>query len=186
MLSGEAIHTNCIDCGLARPGIEPTIYRTRSEHANHYVTDSVHYFRHSNYASIVNWSNCDHNCVSVALKTCKSGAALKNGVIQFTYVRLAVGIHNTDSITNSGIFTCEKAGLYLISVYIVTNTHHGSYVLHKNSKVIADAFASLTDYYQTASTTVVEHLAVSDTISVRGGLYVYDDYESCLTILQIQ
>ena len=108
-------------------------------------------------------------------------AALNNGVIQFTDVRLADGIHSADSIANS-----ENPGLYLISVYIVTHIHHGSYVLYKNTKVIADAFASLADYYQTASTTVVEHLAVSDTISVKGSLYVYKNYESCLTILQIK
>ena len=120
------------------------------------------------------------------MKTCKSGAALKNDVIQFTDVRVADGIHSTDSITNSGIFTCENPGLYLVSVYIVTNTNHGSYGVYKNTNIIADAFASLTDYYQTASTTVVEHLAVNDAISVKGSLYVYKNYESCLTILQIQ
>ena len=27
--------------GLTRPGFEPTIYRTRGEHANHYTTDAV-------------------------------------------------------------------------------------------------------------------------------------------------
>ena len=27
--------------GLSRPGIEPTIYRTRGEHANHYAIDAV-------------------------------------------------------------------------------------------------------------------------------------------------
>jgi hypothetical protein len=27
--------------GLTRPGLEPTIYRTQGEHANHYTTDVV-------------------------------------------------------------------------------------------------------------------------------------------------
>jgi hypothetical protein len=27
--------------GLTRPGIEPTMYRTRVEHANHYTTDAA-------------------------------------------------------------------------------------------------------------------------------------------------
>jgi hypothetical protein len=39
MLSGEATHTNFIVFSLTRSGIEPTIYRTRGEHANHYATD---------------------------------------------------------------------------------------------------------------------------------------------------
>jgi hypothetical protein len=73
---------------------------------------------------------------------------------------------------NSGIFTCEHLGLYLISVYIVTNTNHGSYHVYKNADAIADAFASLADYYQTASTTVVEHLSVNDTIAKTGWLRI--------------
>jgi hypothetical protein len=30
-----------IPIGLTPPGLEPTIYRTRGEHANHYTTDAV-------------------------------------------------------------------------------------------------------------------------------------------------
>jgi hypothetical protein len=41
VLSGEATHTNFIVFGLTRPGLEPTIYRTRGEHANHYATDAL-------------------------------------------------------------------------------------------------------------------------------------------------
>ena len=41
MLSREATNTNCKICGLSRLGLEPMIYRTRGEHANHYTTDTV-------------------------------------------------------------------------------------------------------------------------------------------------
>jgi hypothetical protein len=41
VLSGEATNTNIIVFGLTRPGLEPTIYHTRGEHANHYTTDAV-------------------------------------------------------------------------------------------------------------------------------------------------
>ena len=41
MLSREETNTNFIVFGLARLGLEPTIYRTRGEHANHYTTDAV-------------------------------------------------------------------------------------------------------------------------------------------------
>ena len=41
MLSEEATNTNFIVFGLTRPGLEPTLYRTRGEHANHYATDAV-------------------------------------------------------------------------------------------------------------------------------------------------
>jgi hypothetical protein len=35
---GEASNTNVILFGLTRPRLEPTIYHTRGEHANHYNT----------------------------------------------------------------------------------------------------------------------------------------------------
>jgi hypothetical protein len=39
VLSREVTHTHFI--GVNRSGLEPTIYRTRVEHANHYTTDAV-------------------------------------------------------------------------------------------------------------------------------------------------
>jgi hypothetical protein len=33
--------SNFIVFGLTRQGLDPTIYRTRGEHANHYTTDAV-------------------------------------------------------------------------------------------------------------------------------------------------
>ena len=44
MLSGEATNTNFIIFGLNRPGLEPTISRTRGEHTNQYATDAVYRF----------------------------------------------------------------------------------------------------------------------------------------------
>ena len=41
MLSGEATITNCIVFGVTQTGLDPTIYRTRDEHANYYTTDVV-------------------------------------------------------------------------------------------------------------------------------------------------
>ena len=41
MHSGEAINTNFIVFGFIRSELEPTIYRTRCKHANHYIIDVV-------------------------------------------------------------------------------------------------------------------------------------------------
>ena len=41
-LAGEATNNNFMVFGLTA-GLEPTIYRTRDEHANHYATDAVIY-----------------------------------------------------------------------------------------------------------------------------------------------
>ena len=107
-------------------------------------------------------------------------------MIKFTDVKIADGIHNTDSIRNSGIFTCENTGLYLLSVFIQTKTKHSHYNVYKNTVQIANGYTSLTDYYETTSVTLLEHLTVNDRILVRGDMFVFSDYESCLTILQIK
>ena len=43
VLSGKATNTNFVVFGVNRPGLEPTIYRTLGQHANHYATDVVNY-----------------------------------------------------------------------------------------------------------------------------------------------
>ena len=40
-LSGEAANTICMVFCMTRPGLEPTIYRTRGNHDDHYTTDAV-------------------------------------------------------------------------------------------------------------------------------------------------
>ena len=41
MLSGKPTNTNVIVFGLKQSGLQPMIYRTGGEHANHYTTDVV-------------------------------------------------------------------------------------------------------------------------------------------------
>jgi len=41
VLSGEATNTNFIGFDLNPSALETTIYRTRGEQANHYITDAV-------------------------------------------------------------------------------------------------------------------------------------------------
>ena len=71
MLSGEAADTNFIVFGLTRPMLEPTIYRTRGEHANHYTSDAVHTYidiiscEYTKFCDIITvYLNCDFNSFS--------------------------------------------------------------------------------------------------------------------------
>ena len=41
VISREPGNTNFIFCCLTRPGLEPTIYQTLCDHANHRTTDAV-------------------------------------------------------------------------------------------------------------------------------------------------
>jgi hypothetical protein len=106
------------------------------------------------------------------LKTFVGSVVDVSGVIEFTYEKISDGIHNTDSIRNSGIFTCENPGLYLISVYITTDTNFARYAVYKNTVQIAAGCSSLAGFFETTSVTVIEHLTVNDTISVTGDMLV--------------
>ena len=71
-------------------------------------------------------------------------------------------------------------------LYLSTNAKKGSYYVNKDTVMIADGFSSLTDHYETTSVSLIEHLTVNYTISVIGNMFVYSNYELCLTILQIK
>jgi len=57
MLSGEAANTNFIIFGLTHSGLESTIYRTRGEHANHYITNAVIFSSTKAAMNIINFKN---------------------------------------------------------------------------------------------------------------------------------
>ena len=59
MLSGEETHTKFIVFGVTRPGLEPTNYRTRGEHANHYGTDAVRVLRDKKHETTYELYNKD-------------------------------------------------------------------------------------------------------------------------------
>jgi len=46
LLSGEAANINFIVLGLTLPELEPLLYHIRGEHASHYNTDAVKFYRY--------------------------------------------------------------------------------------------------------------------------------------------
>ena len=55
LLIGEATNTNVKVFDMTRSGLEPTIYHTRGEHANHYTTDVVGSLWDSNTLKLWQW-----------------------------------------------------------------------------------------------------------------------------------
>lgn len=129
---------------------------------------------------------------SVALTTCLSldiQTSSKN-VLKFPDVKTFEGINNLSAFKTTGLFTCKQAGLYLISVTIVSHTPV-TFSIHRNSSLVIrtctyeKAGNSESDHGSTAVLAVV--LNVGDTISVRtiGVLYIHSPY-SCMTIIKIK
>lgn len=140
-----------------------------------------------------NQSNITHQLEQATQKAvvtaCSLNANVSHGqAIPFKKIRTVHGISSTSSLEKSGIFTAEKAGLYLITVFVQTNTTRYSFDILKNNYTIADAFSSMPGYYQTTSTSIIERLEVNDTISLSPRhfhMYVFGGEESCLSILQV-
>ena len=73
MFSGEEPNTNFIVFGLQLPGLEPTIYHTQGEHANHYATDAVYnvYVELINMLKLINFkSGCEQRGFKAKINFC--------------------------------------------------------------------------------------------------------------------
>lgn len=90
------------------------------------------------------------------------------------------------SMKTTGIFKCDKPGLYFVSSFIMTNTN-GYYYLYKNGGDNAEAFFSLNGYYQTSTIVQLIHLSANDTLSIVNGASKrkVGNPASCLSILQL-
>lgn len=123
----------------------------------------------------------------VAVTACANSKTFSGGEkIPFPNVHTKIGITDImiSSMKTTGIFKCEKPGLYFVSSFIMANTR-GDYFLTKNGGSIA--FGILNGGYQTSTIVQLVHLNANDTLYIRNGNSKYiegGDY-SCLSILQL-
>jgi hypothetical protein len=129
VLSGEATNTNFKVFGLTRPGLEPTIYRTRGEHANHYTTDAV--LVSSNFIQ-------ESGTTNVKTKSCISDTFEVISVVMSTPICIQDDLHlsvyrTTYTYLCTGRLTpiCVQDNLHL-SVYRTTsvNDYYNDYYLN--------------------------------------------------------
>ena len=90
-------------------------------------------------------------------------------------------------IKQTGTFTCETAGVYLISAFVMTNTNGAVTIMYKNNNAIGYGFCSLNGNYQTTTVVVLERLDVNDTISIKANsnMRIYGGEQTCLSVVQI-
>lgn len=114
----------------------------------------------------------------------------QNQVVHFSNVKSAFGISymSLNDFENSGVFHCEKPGLYLVSLDLVSKTYDAIAVIRKNAAIITGAYVSFQhgDIWYSGSTTAAVELNLGDRISVqsdRSGIVVHD--YSCLTVMKV-
>lgn len=113
-----------------------------------------------------------------------------NGVI-FNDVRQQIGITNTTNFRNSGKFTCEKNGIYLISASIMSYTSDAEMFIYRNNERIAHT--ELGDHpshswWHSGTAVVAQRLGVSDTIwvAIDVNLAAYGGKSCYLSIVKVQ
>ena len=134
--------------------------------------------------------------ISVILTTCATtkAAMLSTKLIEFTDVRAVSGIRNVSHIRTSGQFTCEKSGLYQISVFVMSEIQGAQLLLLKNNnKILAYGhFPRVKGSYSTSTIVLFVELSENDTIGAKlqavGTKYVtfFGSGQSCLSILKVK
>ena len=106
-------------------------------------------------------------------------------VVRFMNVKFSYGIQ---SLSTFSVFTCEKPGLYMVSVDIVSNTYDAYLVIVKNDVILSGAYVSFEKnhlWYSGSATTALT-LNSGDRVfirSMRDGVKIHD--YSCFTIIKI-
>ncbi|VDI41045.1 Hypothetical predicted protein, partial [Mytilus galloprovincialis] len=113
------------------------------------------------------------NSVRVAMTACiNSSPTLSSGsVVRFNNIRKNIGISSISSFQNSGKFTCEYEGLYLVSSWILSNTDESQFAIYYNGQSLASAYvmydAAPEINVGTATAIVSVELKVGDTVWVQ-------------------
>lgn len=114
-----------------------------------------------------------------------------NGTImKFEDVKYSVGITNLEAYKNTGHFTCEHEGLYLISAYVMSHTSNAKYSINLNGNRISQTCISqhVNTYIHTGAVTITRELNINDKVwlSPSGTWYLYSGLYSALTIIKIK
>jgi hypothetical protein len=83
-------------------------------------------------------------------------------VVRFMNVKFSYGIQSLSTFMRSSVFTCEKPGLYMVSVDIVSNTYDAFLVIVKN-----DVILSINLTTSSVSTTLYGYIAHAVTATKR-------------------
>lgn len=117
-------------------------------------------------------------------KTYSSGST-----IMFTGIRSSNGLNSTSlaDIRNKGYFTCDKSGLYWISISITTHTPASRVDMYKNGGLLEYMYQQHVTNENLMTFASLEHLSKGDTIMIKAAtsLYIHGSRYSVLSVFQI-
>ncbi|CAC5422869.1 unnamed protein product [Mytilus coruscus] len=132
----------------------------------------------------------------VAITSCVLDTHTFNGreIINFSDVKLSNGIENVKKFKSSGTFICEKQGIYLVGVYIMSYTKEAHFEIMKNGIIVSRVkvrpdLGSTEDNYHTGTGIIAVQLNANDTLNIQAGyrkMEVYGGGYSCLTVIKVK
>ncbi|XP_063448449.1 interaptin-like [Mytilus trossulus] len=113
------------------------------------------------------------------------------GILKFDNVKFSVGMSNLSSYKSTGKYICEKAGLYLISASIHTNTNNGYFYMYLNGKQVSNTMISYNNNNPslmqfTGTVLLALQLRANDSMWVYSSANVQSGLWSTLTILKVK
>ena len=109
--------------------------------------------------------------------------------MKFNVIETQVGITKLSEFRSSGKFICEKKGLYLISVYMYSDTNGAQYYIYKNRHIVSKLYIGTHSigWAHTGTGVVSVDLQVGDAVWIKVPLSLSVGIQySCLTIVKIK
>ncbi|CAC5389432.1 unnamed protein product [Mytilus coruscus] len=117
-------------------------------------------------------------------KTYSSGST-----IMFSGIITSNGLNHTRlaDFQNKGYFTCDKDGLYLISVSLTSPTKSARVDLYKNDNILQYMYLQHVASDELTTFAALERLSIGDTIIAKAGttVHIHSTYRSVLSVFQL-
>ncbi|VDI79909.1 Hypothetical predicted protein [Mytilus galloprovincialis] len=108
-------------------------------------------------------------------------------VIRFNNVQLSVGITNISAFKSTGKFVCEKEGLYLVAVSVVSKDSYSSFCVYHRGMVSCTEIGQHFGVAGHSGTSVATlHLQVNDNVRVETSYTIEASYWTQFTLIKIK
>ncbi|CAC5421371.1 unnamed protein product [Mytilus coruscus] len=112
-----------------------------------------------------------------------------NSILKFDSVPFSIGINNLSTFKSTGKFQCEKRGIYMISVSILSETNGAIFNIYLNGNQISATHIAEhgADHWHTCTVVIARQLQISDSLWVQtSGIYIHSGLFSCFTIIKVK
>ncbi|VDH98351.1 Hypothetical predicted protein [Mytilus galloprovincialis] len=128
--------------------------------------------------------------VAITAHPLSSGSVTRN-IMKLSDMQYSVGITNLAAYRNTGKFTCEQEGLYIISASVMSLSSGAEFYIYMNGNIISETYIAQNNNNNekhTGAVTITQELNQNDKVWLyaTGSFYLYGGLQSTLTIVKIK